>query len=67
MGDDRKDGPSWFKQWRDAYEQARFRADIVGVRYRVTYEPENRWWQLTETHTPLPGRERIARNGGSDE
>lgn len=48
MSDDRQDGHSWFKHWYDAYHQATFRADVTGHRYRVHYDRENRWWNITE-------------------
>lgn len=48
MSDDRQDGHSWFKHWYDAYHQATLRADVTGHRYRVHYDRENRWWNITE-------------------
>jgi len=45
-----------FRAWRDAYNEALFRADITGRRYRVWFEPNNRWWNVTE----LIGRHRNA-------
>lgn len=39
-----------FRRWRDAYDEARFRADITRRRYRVRWEPNNRWWHIAETH-----------------
>ncbi len=42
-----------FNHWRDAYDEARFRADITRRRYRVWWEPNNRWWNITETHQRL--------------
>ncbi|BCP02485.1 hypothetical protein MINTM018_52540 (plasmid) [Mycobacterium intracellulare] len=38
-----------FNCWHDAYCEARFRADITRRRYRVWLEPNNRWWNVTET------------------
>lgn len=38
-----------FNRYHDAQEQARFRADITGYRYRVHYDRANRWWNITET------------------
>lgn len=37
-----------FNRWFDAYHEAAFRADITGRRYRVWFEPNNRWWNITE-------------------
>lgn len=37
-----------FNRWEDAYAEALFRADLVGRRYRVRFEPNNGWWQITE-------------------
>lgn len=37
-----------FNRWADAYDEALFRADLTGRRYRVRFEPANRWWQITE-------------------
>lgn len=37
-----------FRRWHDAYHEALFRADITGRRYRVWYEPNNQWWNVTE-------------------
>ena len=37
-----------FNRWYDAYHEAAFRADITGRRYRVWFEPNNRWWNVTE-------------------
>ncbi len=45
-----------FNRYEDAQEQARFRADITGLRYRVHFERENRWWQIVETTRPLASR-----------
>lgn len=39
-----------FRRWRDALHEAQFRADITRRRYRVWWEPNNRWWNITETH-----------------
>ncbi len=49
----RQDAPhvGLFNHWRDAYNEAAFRADITGRRYRVRFEPNNRWWQITELVT----------------
>jgi hypothetical protein len=46
--DTRPDGRFWFKRWYDAYHQAAFFADLTGLRYRVWYDPNNRWWNITE-------------------
>jgi len=46
--DDRPDGRTWFKRWHDAYHQAALFADITGRRYRVWFDPANRWWNITE-------------------
>lgn len=47
---DRRDSPhgGWFNRWWDAYHQALFYADLTGRRYRVWFEPNNRWWNITE-------------------
>lgn len=37
-----------FANFRDAIREAAFRADLVRRRYRVRYEPNNCWWQITE-------------------
>jgi len=37
-----------FRHWTDAYPEAVFRAHITGRRYRVWYDPANRWWNVTE-------------------
>lgn len=37
-----------FRTWRDAFDQAAFRADITRRRYRVWLEPNNRWWNNAE-------------------
>lgn len=37
-----------FNRWADAYHEALFRADITGRRYRVWFEPNNCWWNITE-------------------
>lgn len=49
--ENRPDSPKagLFNRWQDAYHEALFRAAITGRRYRVRYEPNNRWWQITET------------------
>lgn len=46
----RPDAPSvgTFANFRDAIAEASFRAAITRIRYRVTYEPNNAWWQITE-------------------
>ena len=41
--------PSWFREWWDAYHEALFRAWVTGYRYRVRFDPANRWWNLTES------------------
>lgn len=38
-----------FNRYEDAQEQARFRADITGYRYRVRFDRANRWWHITGT------------------
>jgi hypothetical protein len=43
----------WFRCWRDARDEANFRAGITRYRYRVRFEPNNRWWEITETTTRL--------------
>jgi hypothetical protein len=50
MSDELSDAPrsGLFNHWHDAYHQAAFRADITGRRYRVWFEPNNRWWNITE-------------------
>jgi len=48
MSAKRPDGHSWFNLWFDAYHQALFRADLTGRRYRVWFEPNNRWWNIAE-------------------
>lgn len=50
-------GPSWFRTHADAVAEAQFRAAITRLRYRVTYDPANRWWQLHETTQPIPTRD----------
>lgn len=35
-----------FNHWHDAYHEALFRADLTGYRYRVSFEPDNRWWEI---------------------
>lgn len=50
-----------FNRYEDAQEQARFRADITNRRYRVRFERNNRWWQITETSHQL---RRVQRSGG---
>lgn len=49
--DARPDDPrgGWFKRHHDAVHQAHFRAALVRRRYRVHYDPANRWWNITET------------------
>lgn len=37
-----------FANFRDAVAEASFRAAITQRRYRVTYEPNNCWWQIRE-------------------
>lgn len=50
MSSERPDVPhvGLFNRWQDAYQQALFQASITGRRYRVRFEPNNRWWQITE-------------------
>lgn len=50
MSSTREDKPriGLFNKWPDAYYEALFRADITGYRYRVRYEPNNKWWCITE-------------------
>lgn len=47
---ERPDAPKagLFNRWFDAYHEAAFRADITRRRYRVWFEPNNRWWNITE-------------------
>lgn len=53
MSEKRQDAPrsGLFNRWWDAYHEAMFRADITGRRYRVWFEPNNRWWNITELIT----------------
>lgn len=51
----RPDGHASFSRWSDAYNQAAFRADLTGRRYRVHYDPANRWWNITELTTRHQG------------
>jgi hypothetical protein len=37
-----------FANFRDAVAEASFRAAITQRRYRVCYEPNNCWWQISE-------------------
>jgi hypothetical protein len=39
---------SWFREFSHAVHEAHFRAAITGSRYRVSYDPANRWWGLRE-------------------
>ena len=48
-----------FNQWWDAYHQALFQAAVTGCRYRVWFEPNNRWWHANE----LTSRHREGRRG----
>jgi hypothetical protein len=45
-----------FDRYKDAQDQARFRADITGYRYRVRFDRANRWWHITESTRRLAGR-----------
>lgn len=55
----RQDNPrvGLFNRWADALAEATFRAALHGYRYRVTFEPNNRWWQITEAwpNNRVPG------------
>ena len=41
-----------FANFRDAVAEASFRAAVTQRRYRVIYEPNNCWWQITEGFRP---------------
>ena len=43
----------WYRNWRDAFDEAQLRAWATRRRYRVWFEPNNRWWNLTETHETI--------------
>lgn len=47
---DRQDNPrvGLFNHWSDALAEATFRAALYDRRWRVRFEPNNRWWQITE-------------------
>jgi hypothetical protein len=47
---ERPDAPhaGLFNRWYDAYHEALFHADLTDHRYRVWFEPNNRWWNTTE-------------------
>jgi hypothetical protein len=47
-----------FNRWHDAYHEALFRAAVTRRRYRVWFEPNNRWWNITETVQQVPGAAR---------
>jgi hypothetical protein len=36
-----------FNRFDDAVAEASFRASLTRRRYRVRFEPNNRWWQIT--------------------
>lgn len=61
----RPDAPSvgLFNHWPDAVAEASRRAALVGRRYRVRYEPNNRWWQITETIHRLDWWHTMRRDG----
>lgn len=40
-------GAGLFNRHQDAVAEASFRAAITQHRYRVRWEPNNRWWQIT--------------------
>jgi len=44
---------SWYRNWRDAFDEAYLRSWATRRRYRVWFEAENRWWSLTETQIVL--------------
>jgi hypothetical protein len=48
-----------FNRHADAVAEASFRAAVSRRRHRVKWEPNNRWWQITEAwpniHVPLTG------------
>lgn len=46
----RQDAPNvgLFNNWLDATAEAHRLAALTGRRYRVTFEPNNRWWQIHE-------------------
>ncbi len=56
MAIDRPDAPrsGLFNRWHDAYHEALFRAALTRRRYRVWFEPNNRWWNITELTTRTP-------------
>ena len=37
-----------FNRWEDALAEANRRAVLTGYRWLVRFEPNNRWWQITE-------------------
>lgn len=37
-----------FNRFEDAVAEASFRAAVSGYRQRVRFEPNNRWWQITD-------------------
>ncbi|MBB3665957.1 hypothetical protein FB384_004916 [Prauserella sediminis] len=51
--DTRPDGHMWFKKFADAIGQADRRAALTRYRYRVYYDPANRWWNIRATHRPV--------------
>jgi hypothetical protein len=53
---DRPDRPrvGLFNRHPDAVAEASFRAAITRMRYRVFYDPRNRWWNVTESTSPIP-------------
>lgn len=54
---DRPDNPhgGWFNHHSDAVHEAHFRAALVRRRYRVYYDPANRWWNIRDTQQLLEG------------
>lgn len=46
----------WFRQFMDAVNEAHRRADLTGRRYRVWYDPANRWWNGSEQTAYIAGR-----------
>lgn len=38
-----------FNRWEDALAEANFRAALTGYRNHVRFDPNNRWWQITES------------------
>jgi hypothetical protein len=44
---------NWFREFSDAVFEAHFRAAITRLRYQVTYDAANRWWNIRETGTRI--------------